>query len=119
MNKKLIEQQKKKLEEEKKKLESQLTSFARESGERKGEWEAKMPKYSDGHLEEEADEVEEYSTRFALGKTLEKELRNINEALAKIKKGKYGLCDKCKKPISLARLKVYPQARHCQKCQNL
>ena len=66
--------------------------------------------------EEEADEVEEFGTRLALENTLEKELKKIDHALDKIKKGKYGICEKCGKPISQGRLGVYPQAENCKNC---
>ncbi len=117
MTKKFIQEQKKELEIEKEKLEKQLSSFAEKSEKTKGDWQARMPSYNGGNLEEEADEVEEYSTRLALEKTLEGELNDVNLALEKIKKGQYGICEKCKKSISQERLKVYPQARYCKKCQ--
>jgi RNA polymerase-binding transcription factor DksA len=116
-DKKFITQQKEKLEKEKEKLETQLSSFAEKSKKGKGNWTAKMPRFDSGHLEEEADQVEEYGTLLALERSLENSLKDINLALEKIEKGKYGTCEKCKKPISLARLKVYPQARYCKKCQ--
>ncbi len=118
MTKKFIQERKKELEIEKEKLEKQLSSFAKKSKKTKGDWQAKMPSYNGGSLEEEADEVEEYSTRLALEKTLEEELRNVDLALEKTKKGQYGTCEKCKKSISQERLKVYPQARHCKKCKS-
>lgn len=37
----------------------------------------------------------------------------IRKALAKIKVGKYGLCEVCGKPIDPARLKAYPEATTC------
>ncbi len=117
MDKVFIAKQEKQLKEEKKKLEKQLSSFARESKKVKGEWDAIKPEFDGGHLEEEADEVEEYSTLLALERTLEEELKNVNLALARIKKGKYGICGKCKKPIPQGRLKAYPRARYCTKCQ--
>lgn len=116
MEKKFIEEQKVKLKEKKKKLESQLTSFARESNKARGEWDAKKPSFNGGGLEEEADEVEEYTTLLALERTLEQELKKVNLSLEKVKKGKYGLCEKCQKPIFQGRLKVYPQAQRCKKC---
>ena len=117
LSKKFIQGQKEKLQEEKKKLEGQLSSFARESKKTKGDWEAVHPEFNGGHLEEAADEVEEYGTLLALEKTLEDSLGDVNLALEKIKKGEYGLCEKCQSPISQARLRVYPRARHCKKCQ--
>lgn len=118
MKKEFLKKQKEKLEKEKKKIEAQLSSFAQESKKEKGDWKAKIPEFDGGHLEEEANEVEEYTTRLALEKTLVKELQDLNLALEKIKKGKYGICQRCQRPISQARLKVYPQARFCKKCQS-
>lgn len=117
MDKKFIEEQEQKLEAQEKKLEGQLSSFAEKSKEVEGDWSAKMPNLDPGSsLEEEADEVEEFGTRLALGKTLETELKKVIAALERVKKGKYGICEKCDKPISLGRLKAYPQAATCTNC---
>jgi len=117
LTKKFIQEQREKLQDEKKKLEGQLSSFARKSKKIKGDWEAVYPEFDGSHLEEAADEVEEYGTLLALERTLEDSLGDVNLALKKIKKGKYGFCEKCQKPISQARLKAYPRARYCKKCQ--
>jgi len=45
-------------------------------------------------------------------------LDDINNALEKIKQGKYGICEKCKKPIDLKRLKLKSYARFCIECQS-
>jgi len=49
--------------------------------------------------------------------SLEKKLQDINLALEKIKKGKYGTCEDCKKTISIERLKAFPSAKSCEKCK--
>jgi RNA polymerase-binding transcription factor DksA len=49
--------------------------------------------------------------------SLEIKLKNINLALEKIGKEKYGVCEKCKKEIEEDRLMVYPDARFCLKCK--
>lgn len=119
LTKKFIKEQEEKLKAEKEKIQGQLKSFAKESPDRKGDWEAKMPVFNagSGNLEEEADEVEEFSMALALEHNLEKELSDVNLALEKIKTKKYGLCEKCLKPISKDRLSVYPKARQCAKCK--
>lgn len=48
---------------------------------------------------------------------LKSELKEIEEALSKIKRGTYGVCERCKKPIEPARLEVKPQAIYCLKCE--
>ena len=114
----LLKELKKKLEENKKKLERELKSFAEKDKKLKGDWDTRYPKFDGGKIEEEADEVEEYSNLLPVENTLETELKKVNRALEKIEKNTYGICEKCKNPISEDRLKVYPRAVYCQKCQN-
>jgi DnaK suppressor protein len=45
-------------------------------------------------------------------------LREIDNALEKLKSGTYGLCELCNKPIGLKRLKVMPSARLCIECKS-
>lgn len=45
------------------------------------------------------------------------ELEQIDEALAKIKKGTYGICEECGDRISGARLKAVPFASLCIRCK--
>lgn len=52
-----------------------------------------------------------------LEQRLKNDLREIEAALKKIKKGTYGICERCKKPIDPARLEVKPQAVYCLKCE--
>lgn len=129
----LLKKLKKKLEENKERLERELKSFAEKDKKLKGDWDTRYPKFDGGKLEEEADEVEEYGNLLPVENTLEIELEKVNRALEKInlstklkvnaeqsrsiKKAEYGVCEKCHRPISEARLKVYPQARYCKKCQ--
>ncbi len=117
LGKKFLKEQKEKLEEQKEKIERQLSGFSKKNKMRKTDWITKYPQFDGGRLEEEEDEVEEYDKLLSVSYTLEKELEKILESLDKIKKGNYGLCEKCKKPIPLARLKIYPQAKRCLKCQ--
>ncbi|MCM8757634.1 MAG: TraR/DksA family transcriptional regulator [Candidatus Omnitrophica bacterium] len=44
-------------------------------------------------------------------------LYELDEALIKIEKGNYGICESCKAPISKVRLRALPYARLCIKCQ--
>lgn len=118
MDKKFIAEQKETLLQSKQRLEEQLNSFAKESDKVAQNWDANMPAFDPGtSLEEEADEVEEFGMRLALEGTLEQELKKVNLALDKIKKNRYGICDKCQKPIPQGRLRAYPQAELCAKCK--
>lgn len=122
MNKKLLEKLKEKLKKERSSLEEQLQGFAEKDKKLKGDWDTKFPRFNgdssaSGHLEEMADEVEEYESLLSVEYALETRLRDVNLALKKIKKGKYGKCEKCGKKILEARLKVNPSARTCTKCK--
>jgi len=108
---------KSKLEKDKIKIENQLKNFADKDKNLKGDWDTIYPRLNNNSLEDEANEVEEYGNLLPIENTLELELEKINKALEKIKEKKYGLCEKCKKPISLARLEIYPRAVYCKKCQ--
>jgi len=121
ISKKLLKELELKLKKEKLLLEEELKKIAKKNGKSTGDWETQFPLF-DGEvggaaLETGADEIEEYSTRLGIEENLETKLRDINLALIKIKKGKYGICEKCKKIISIARLKIYPEARTCRKCK--
>lgn len=120
MTKNFLQEAKNKLEKEKKSIEEQLRTFAKEDVRPKGDWDTKFPHFDGGvggqALEDAADEVEEYSNKLPVEFRLELKLKDINSALDKIKKGEYGKCEKCKKPISLERLKICPEARFCLKC---
>ncbi|MBL7142383.1 MAG: TraR/DksA C4-type zinc finger protein [Candidatus Pacebacteria bacterium] len=122
MDKKLLNQLKEKLEQEKKNIESQLEKFAKKDDKVKGDWDTRFPSFDGGEsgsaaLEKAADEVEEYSTLLPLEYNLENQLKDINLALDKITKGTYGKCENCKGEIDKERLKVYPAARLCMKCE--
>lgn len=47
------------------------------------------------------------------------ELREVEDALARIRDGSYGECIDCHGPVGLERLQVYPAARRCIECQSL
>jgi len=108
------------LEKEKKFIEEELKKFADKDKNLPHDWDTKFPKFDSGAggqmLEDEAGEVEEYITRLPVEYSLETRLRDINLALEKIKKGKYGLCEKCGQKIPKERLEVCPEARFCLKC---
>ena len=43
--------------------------------------------------------------------------RAIEDALARISTGRFGICDVCKRPISKARLEAVPWTRVCRDCK--
>ena len=44
-------------------------------------------------------------------------LRAIEEAIARIRHGTFGICEVCLNPISRARLEAVPWTRHCRDCK--
>lgn len=108
----------KKLKEREKIIKEILKSIAEKDKEIKENWRAKMPYFGDDiSLESEADEVEEYEIRILEENFLELKLKEIKEALKKIKKGNYGICEKCKGKIEIERLKILPEAKYCSRCK--
>src|SRR5205809_5708285 len=53
----------------------------------------------------------------AVLQTLDRTLRQIDAALARLHAGRYGLCASCSGPIPVARLKARPLATLCVPCQ--
>lgn len=107
------------LEDMVKKTEASLSSIAHKSPGEPGGWTSDRPQLNeDGplDLESETDEVEIYVGNLSLEKQLEKKLNNIKEALARLKKNKYGICVVCGKKINSKRLDVLPEALSCPNC---
>lgn len=121
MTKKFLEEIKEKLKQEKSSLEQELSKFAKKDVRPRGDWDTKFPELDGGAggeaLEDKAKRIEEYERLLPAEFALEKRLANINLALKKIKKKRYGICEKCGKKIPKERLLVVPEARFCIKCQ--
>ena len=72
-----------------------------------------------GKREEEATETLELEKRLAMENRIRQEMVGIEHALDKFKKGTYGTCDNCGKPIAPERLEALPQASLCMDCKAL
>jgi len=68
-------------------------------------------------LGETAHHVEQTELHSQLAALESRELRQIELAIAKIRNGTYGTCDRCKKPIPIARLQALPFGALCIDCQ--
>lgn len=114
---KTLAELKKALLDKKAKVTSQLETFAGKSKDLKGDFDTKFEQVGD-RPEENASEVEMYENNLGVEHQLEKDLAAINEALAKIDDGSYGICMNCGKPqiIEIKRLKAFPEAKTCMKC---
>jgi RNA polymerase-binding transcription factor DksA len=109
LNPEFVEEMKKRLTEEKTRLEAELTRFAKPTGEA-GQFETKMENIGTD-VEDNATEVEEYVDDLGLEQSLEAQLRDVYDALEKIEKGAYGVCEKTGEVIPVDRLRAYPAAR--------
>lgn len=118
MTKKFLEKQKSRLEKNKNELEKELKSFAKQDSHIKENWETKFPDFGAKTADpsEEIDQIEEYEANLPVEYTLETRLKKISGALNSIKKGTYGICQKCRKKIKINRLKAEPEANLCIKC---
>jgi DnaK suppressor protein len=54
---------------------------------------------------------------FSLSENEGQMLRLIDEALARLENGRFGMCIHCEQPIEKQRLQAVPWARHCIACQ--
>ena len=118
MDKKLQKELKDKLDAEKKRLTKDLSFFAKKDPKIKGNWLTYFPILgsSRSHVDESAEEIEEYEKLLPLEHDLELRLKDIDEALGNIKKKSYGQCSNCSKKIEIKRLQVVPEAKLCLKC---
>jgi len=84
-----------------------------------GETQSRVPAAGrlEGDLIEQANADEEAELQIRLHQTDGRLLRAIEEALARIRQGTYGVCVVCKQSISKARLEAVPWARHCRECK--
>lgn len=57
------------------------------------------------------------ATQVRLHQTDSKLMRAIDDALARIRNEKFGLCEECGEPISNARLEAVPWTRWCRNCK--
>lgn len=55
----------------------------------------------------------------AIGRQQQKELTEIEAALARIHDGSYGSCEMCDDDIGFQRLKVKPHAKYCIVCREI
>jgi len=106
-DKPFLEKIEKKLLANKIELEKKLGKIADKDPNAEGEYDAK---YVDVGSEEDDNvhEIEVYEVNKVTEENLEKELRDINSALDRLKKGKYGICKYTNKPINKKRLLARP-----------
>jgi len=113
LTKKFIDLQKEKLEKDLKKILNQIDDLKKSDP-------FTDPDHASDNAAVDTDVREQvgHDTIEAQIKDLNRKTEDIHLALNRIAKNKYGLCDKCHKPIPMARLKLIPEAQYCVDCEN-
>lgn len=115
LDKKTTEELKKQLLAEKKELEENIGRIARPVDKKEGDYETTFDEIGYDR-EDNATEVDQYSDNLSVETTLEKRLQDIIDALERMEKGAYGICDNCQKEIDIERLRANPAAKTCIEC---
>ena len=102
-----------KLEEEKGILLEELNEIGQQDPQNPANWD---PKGSDVNEREQdpnkrADNIENFEAVNAIITQLEYRLNEVNDALARMEEGTYGICEVSGEPIEEARLEANPAAR--------
>jgi DnaK suppressor protein len=69
------------------------------------------------HMADDANQTFEQETMLTLERSTRRQLDQVNEALARIEAGTYGICANCGKLINPARLEARPSSVLCIDCQ--
>jgi len=117
MNKKVIAEIKKELLIKKTEIEKELKGVTESGKQAKGARKIAFMDLGDAN-DDNAKEVDIYSTNLSVASVLESNLKDINKALQSIKAGKYGICKYCGKEISEKRLKARPVSSACVACKS-
>ncbi len=70
------------------------------------------------HMADQGTDTQEREKAFMMAYREGRLIYHIDEALARIEKGTYGLCLECGNPISPERLEAVPHARLCIECKS-
>lgn len=107
-----VQEQKKRLEEERRKSLNQIEMLKKDDP-------FADPDHGSDNAAVDTDVREQvgHATIEAQINDLQKRVEEIDNALRKINKNQYGYCERCKKPIPQARLKLIPEASFCIDCE--
>ena len=70
-----------------------------------------------GHAADVATDLFEHELAIGLSHKVRQQLAEVEEALARIGAGTYGVCEDCHEKIDEERLRALPRARRCVSCQ--
>jgi RNA polymerase-binding protein DksA len=69
------------------------------------------------HMADAGTDAYEREKAFLLASSEGRNLLEINDALRRLYRGEYGVCESCGSPIAKARLEAMPNARLCVSCK--
>jgi len=101
---------------EEKRLRGELEEFAKQNPKNSTDYDTKFVNLGDKE-DENAEEVDQFSTNLTLERTIEASLRDVEKAIERIKKGTYGVCKYCNKQIDEKRLRARPASSSCIECK--
>jgi RNA polymerase-binding transcription factor DksA len=78
---------------------------------------APAPARTDAVLDRRA--VSQTEVRVKLAASARMVLTDVEAALARMDRGRYGVCHRCREPIAREHLMIVPQARHCTRCRHV
>lgn len=116
MNKTFTKEMEKKLIEERDRLKTELEAFASQNPKNSQDYIADFPNMGDKE-DENAEEVDTFSTNLTLERTLESQLRDVIDSLGRIEAGTYGICKYCDKEINEKRLQARSASSSCIACK--
>lgn len=116
LDKQTMEKVKKELLARKKQITQDINDLIDSDNQKTERHKVKFPDFGN-KIDENAQEIGEFSTNLATEKVLESTLRDINNALDRIEQGTYGICKYCGKPINKKRLIARPVASTCIDCK--
>ncbi len=117
MNKKVIAKIKKELLSRKKEIEGELLRFTEEDKYSKGKHRPRFINIGTTN-DDNAKEIDTYTTDLSLSRVLENNLADIGKALQRIAKGTYGICKYCGQEIGEKRLLARPVSSACIDCKS-
>lgn len=116
MNPEFLKEIEAKLEQEHEELLKEIEKIAPQAATEGQPPSVSYPNFGDRE-DESASEVAQFSDNLSLEQTLEKSLRDVEEALARMKNGTYGKCKYCEQEIDERRLQARPTSSSCISCK--
>lgn len=117
MEKTFIQEMQQKLEEEQQRLRKELGEQGKKEKSGKDSFTPTFPEFG-SEEDDQAAEVATYEDRLSIDRDLEKELQDVDRALAAIEAGTYGVCSVCQLEIDAERLRALPTAFTCKQHMN-